>query len=255
MVKYELLEEDQPIEEQWDDLTGVAAWSDEETLNTDEVVSITDDKTPVDGSRVGQERSKRSKFSKWGKWEKKDRRNRRQVEWKKEYEEKMLEVRRVTRVTTGGRQLAFRATMLIGNKNGKIGLGIAKANDVQSAVSKATHDAYKNIVNVTITSDGTVPYPVTRKFKSAMVKLVPAKPGTGLKAWSSVRSVLELAGYTNMLSKIVGTNNVLNNALLAIDMISSYKNFALRFKQKIKEVDNQETAPLSPETSEDNQTI
>lgn len=58
-----------------------------------------------------------------------------------------------------------------------------------------------------------------------------------------------------MLSKIVGTNNVLNNALLAIDMISSYKNFALRFKQKIKEVDNQETAPLSPETSEDNQTI
>lgn len=94
----------------------------------------------------------------------------------------MLEVRRVTRVTTGGRQLAFRATMLIGNKNGKIGLGIAKANDVQSAVSKATHDAYKNIVNVTITSDGTVPYPVTRKFKSAMVKLVPAKPGTGLKA-------------------------------------------------------------------------
>jgi len=62
-------------------------------------------------------------------------------------------VRRVTRVTTGGRQLSFRATMLIGNKNGKIGLGIAKGNDVQTAVSKATHDAYKNIVEVSITKD------------------------------------------------------------------------------------------------------
>jgi small subunit ribosomal protein S5 len=90
----------------------------------------------------------------------------------------MLEVRRVTRVTTGGRQLSFRATMLIGNKNGKVGLGIAKANDVQSAVSKATHDAYKNIVDVTITADGTVPYPIAKKFKSAQIKLVPAKPGT-----------------------------------------------------------------------------
>ncbi|MBP7007610.1 hypothetical protein KBB05_02565 [Patescibacteria group bacterium] len=78
--------------------------------------------------------------------------------------------------------MSFRATMLIGNKNGKIGLGIAKGNDVQSAISKATHDAYKNVVEVKITSDGTVPYPVAKKYRAALVKLVPAKPGTGLKA-------------------------------------------------------------------------
>lgn len=125
--------------------------------------------------------------------------------------------------------------MLIGNKNGKIGLGIAKGNDVQSAISKATHDAYKNVVEVKITSDGTVPYPVAKKYRAALVKLVPAKPGTGLKAWSSVRSVLELAWYTNILSKITGTNNILNNALLTIEIISRYKNFSLRFKEKIAE--------------------
>lgn len=185
----------------------------------------------------------RSRNQKWRKWDrdKRDKRPRRQTEGKKEFEEKMLEVRRVTRVTTGGRQLSFRATMLIGNKNGKIGLGIAKGNDVQTAVSKATHDAYKNIVEVSITKDWTVPYPMVKKFRAAMLKLVPAKPGTGLKAGSSVRSVLELAWFTNMLSKIVGTNNILNNALLAIDMISSYKNFSLRFKKKEVEIEQDVT--------------
>ena len=153
----------------------------------------------------------------------------------------MLEVRRVTRVTTGGRQLSFRATMLIGNKNGKVGLGIAKGNDVQGAVAKATHDAYKNVVDVVITSEGSIPYPIAKKFKAAQIKLVPAKPGTGLKAGSSVRSVLELAGYTNILSKIVGTNNILNNAMLAIDMISKFKNFSLRFAKKVEVIDKEIT--------------
>ncbi len=185
----------------------------------------------TESSNVTSERGRNQKWRKWDR-DRRDKRPRRQTEWKKEFEEKMLEVRRVTRVTTGGRQLSFRATMLIGNKNGKVGLGIAKGNDVQTAVSKATHDAYKNIVEVSITKDWTVPYPMVKKFRAAMLKLVPAKPGTGLKAGSSVRSVLELAGFTNMLSKIVGTNNILNNALLAIDMVSSYKNFSLRFKKK-----------------------
>ncbi len=121
----------------------------------------------------------------------------------KEFEEVLLEVRRVTRVTTGGRQLSFRAIILVGNKKGKIGVGMSKGADVSIAVSKATHDAYKHVVTVPITDQGSVPYETVRKYKGAVVKLLPAANGTGLKAGSSVRTVLALAGYNNMLSKIM----------------------------------------------------
>lgn len=149
--------------------------------------------------------------------------DRREEKKKKEYDETMLEVRRVTRVTSGWRQLAFRALMLIGNRKGKIGLGIAKGNDVTIAIAKATHDAKKNLVDVPMNDAKSVPYPMTIKFKAAILKLIPAKPGTGLKAGSSIRSVLELAGYANILSKMIGTNNTLNNALATIKALGSYK--------------------------------
>jgi len=142
----------------------------------------------------------------------------------KKFEEVLLEVRRVTRVTTGWRQMSFRATMLVGNRKWKIGIGTAKGNDVLSAIKKATHEAYKSIADVTITENGSVPYARVIKYKSAVVKLLPAAPGTWLKAWSSVRRVLELAGYTNILSKIVGTTNKLNNAKAAIKALSTFKN-------------------------------
>ena len=140
---------------------------------------------------------------------------------KKEFDELLLEVRRVTRVTTGGRRLSFRATILIGNRKGKIGLGISKGNDV--AVQKASHEAYKNIFEVPLTKNDTVPYPISMKYKACIVKLLPASEGTGLKAGSSIRSVLELAGYSNILSKMVGSNNKLNNALATIQALSAYK--------------------------------
>ncbi len=141
----------------------------------------------------------------------------------KEFEEVLLEVRRVTRVTTGGRQLSFRAIIVIGNKKGKIGIGMSKGADVSIAVSKATHDAYKHVVIVPITEQGSVPYETVRKYKGAVVKLLPAANGTGLKAGSSVRTVLALAGYNNMLSKIMWTNNKLNNAIAAIQALEYYK--------------------------------
>ena len=149
--------------------------------------------------------------------------NRRADKPKKEFDEVLLEVRRVTRVTTGGRQLSFRAIILIGNRKGKIGLGVAKGSDVSIAVRKATHEAYKNIVEAPINESSSVPYQKTHKYKSAVVKLIPAAPGTGLKAGSSVRTVLELAGYNNILSKIMGTNNKLNNAIAAVQALSLYK--------------------------------
>ncbi len=140
-----------------------------------------------------------------------------------QFEEKLLEVRRVTRVTKGWRQMAFRAIMIVGNKNGKVGLGIAKSLDVIGAINKATNQAYKNVKKVSLTENYSVPYKRTYKYKSAVVRLMPAGPGTGIKAWSSVRTVLELAGYNNILSKIIWTNNNLNNALATIFALSSYK--------------------------------
>lgn len=142
---------------------------------------------------------------------------------KKEFEELLLEVRRVTRVTTGGRRMSFRATILVGNKKGKIGLGSAKGNDVAGAVSKATNEAYKALFQVPVTKGDTVPYELTYKYKSSKVRLLPASEGTWLKAGSSIRSVLELAGYSNILSKMIGSNNKLNNALATILALASYK--------------------------------
>lgn len=142
---------------------------------------------------------------------------------KKEFEEVLLEVRRVTRVTTGGRQLSFRAIIIIGNRKGKIALWVAKWSDVSIAVTKATHEAYKSIVTVPITDQFSVPYELTHKYKAAKVKLIPAASGTGLKAGSSVRTVLWLAWYNNILSKIMWTNNKLNNAIAAIQALAKYK--------------------------------
>ncbi|MFA7298724.1 MAG: hypothetical protein WC010_03710 [Candidatus Absconditabacterales bacterium] len=162
---------------------------------------------------------------------------------KKEFDELLLEVRRVTRVTTGGRKMSFRATILVGNKKGKIGIGVSKGPDVQSAVSKASREAYKNMFLVPITGNQTVPYATTTKYKACMIKLLPATAGTGLKAGSSVRAVLELAGFENMLSKIMGSNNKLNNAMATIIALSSYKyadHFNKRVVQKVKHEDTEE---------------
>jgi len=142
---------------------------------------------------------------------------------KKEFDEMMLEVRRVTRVTTWGRRMSFRATVLVGNRKWKIWLGVSKWPDVSIAVQKASREAYKNMFDVPLTKAFTVPYPTVTKYKSCFVKLIPAAGGTGLKAWSSIRSVLELAGYENVLSKMVGSNNKLNNAMATIMALCNYK--------------------------------
>lgn len=139
------------------------------------------------------------------------------------FEESLLEVRKVTKVTTGWRRMRFRATVLVGDRGGNIGIWVGKGNDVAIAVSKATHDAYKNIKQVPITLSGSIPYQVNCKYKSCLVTLRPAGSGTGLKAWSSVRIALELAGYSNILSKIIGSNNSLNNAIAVITALVSFK--------------------------------
>ena len=151
------------------------------------------------------------------------RRERGKDKTKKEFEELLLEVRRVTRVTTGWRRMSFRAVVLVWNKKWKIGLGLSKGPDVQTAVKKASNEAYKSMFVVPITKAKSVPYAIINKYKACSVKILPATPGTGLKAWSSVRSVLDLAWYENILSKIMWSNNKLNNALATIKALAKYK--------------------------------
>ena len=166
---------------------------------------------------------------------------------KKEFDELLLEVRKVTRVTTWGRRMSFRATVLVWNRKGKIWLGLSKWVDVTSAVKKATNEAYKNMFFVPITKTKTVPYLMNNKYKSCIVRLLPATQGTWLKAWSSVRSVLELAWYENILSKIIGSNNKLNNAIATINALNACKHadyFTAFDKNAKPEVSEEETVDV-----------
>ena len=111
----------------------------------------------------------------------------------------------------GGRRLRFRATVIIGNKNGKVGLGIGKSTEVVGAIKKAIHQAKKNILVVNM-KNGTLPHEIYIKYKSARLMMMPASPGTGIKAGGAIRKIAELAGFKNMLSKMFGNSNKITNA-------------------------------------------
>lgn len=138
-----------------------------------------------------------------------------------EFEEEVIQIDRVTRVVKGGRRLRFRATVVVGNRNGKVGLGIGKSHEVTGAIKKATTQAKKYLIRVPLVK-GTIPHEVYLKFKSAKVLIKPASEGTGLIAGSSIRKVLELAGVKNILSKALGASNKITNAkatILAIQQL------------------------------------
>lgn len=127
-----------------------------------------------------------------------------------DYEEKNLEVARVTRVTKGGKRMRFRALTVIGNRKGRVGFGLAKGVDVAGATSKAVTQARKALLTIPLHNE-TIPHAVTAKFGAAVVLLKPAPKGAGIKAGGAVRSVLELAGVPNVVSKILGSGNKINN--------------------------------------------
>lgn len=141
-----------------------------------------------------------------------------------EFEERVIEVRRVARTVKGGRRIRFRALVVIGNKKGKVGMGIAKANDVAEAVKKAVSQAKKNIFVVPII-DGTIPYETTAKFGSAVVMLRPATSGTSIVAGGAIRAVAELAGIENLLSKMLGSSNKVNNIVATLNAFSSFSKY------------------------------
>jgi len=140
-----------------------------------------------------------------------------------EFDQKIVSIRRVTRVMAGGRRFSFSVSMVIGDKKGKVGVGIGKAGDTQLAIEKAVRDAKKKMIVVPMDKDGRIPHDVHVKYASSEVMIMPA-PGRGLVAGSSVRTVLELAGVKDVTAKLFSrSKNKLNNARAAVEALKQLK--------------------------------
>ena len=138
-------------------------------------------------------------------------------------EEAVLDLRRVTRVMAGGKRMRFRATMVVGDLKGKVGVGVAKGLDVEQAITKARLKAQKNMVEVHM-KDKSIPHEVWAKFGAAQVLIKPAVPGHGLVAGGSPRIVLKLAGIQDVTAKCLGTTkNKLNFAISTINALNKLK--------------------------------
>lgn len=141
---------------------------------------------------------------------------------KPEFEQKLLDLARVTRVVKGGRRFRFRATVVIGNRRGKVGVGVAKGADVSVAMSKAYNDAKKNMLEVKMDGN-TISHDISKKLGSAKVMLKPASEGRGIIAGGAVRAVVELSGIRDIVSKSLGTSNKLNVARATIEALKQLK--------------------------------
>lgn len=141
---------------------------------------------------------------------------------KPEFDQKLLNLARVTRVVKGGRRFRFRATLVIGNRKGKVGVGVAKGSDVSDAIKKAYNDAKKNMITVSL-DNGTLSHDVVAKLGSARVLLKPASLGRGIIAGGAVRSVVDLLGVKDVVSKSLGASNPLNVARATIQALLQLK--------------------------------
>lgn len=141
------------------------------------------------------------------------------------WEERVIQVKRVTKVVKGGKKLSFRAVIIIGNEKGQVGVGIGKATDVIGAVKKGVADAKKNIIFVPLTKDQSIPHRISGISGAAEVIMRPSAPGSGVIAGGAVRTVLELAGIQNILTKQLGSNNIINNARATINGLLNLRDF------------------------------
>lgn len=153
-----------------------------------------------------------------------ERRQHRTPREKSEFDQAVLDIRRTARVVAGGRRFSFRATIVVGNRNGKVGVGIGKGPDVSTAIEKGVFQAKKDIILVPITDKKTIPHLVTGKVSASHVLLKPAREGQGLVAGGPVRAIADLAGVKNITAKILGrTSNKLNNAKATIEALRQLK--------------------------------
>ena len=135
--------------------------------------------------------------------------------------ERLIKISRVSKVTKGGKKLSFRAIIVIGDENGKVGVGVAKANDVVNAFKKAKANGRKNLIKLPITKSLSIPHNVIGNFGACTVILRPSIEGSGVIAGGAVRVVLEVAGVKNVIAKQLGSNNLLNNARASICALDS----------------------------------
>ncbi|MBN1778974.1 MAG: 30S ribosomal protein S5 [Candidatus Buchananbacteria bacterium] len=139
-----------------------------------------------------------------------------------EYDQAIIDIARVTRVMAGGKRMRFRACVIVGNRRGKIGTAVAKGQDVSLAVNKAVTKAKKNVISVPIVNE-TIPHAVQAKFKAAKIILKPAPKGSGVIAGGAVRTVLDLAGISNVVAKILGSKNKINNVQVTLNALQGLK--------------------------------
>jgi small subunit ribosomal protein S5 len=156
----------------------------------------------------------------------KRRKSARTKEKESNWQERVVQIRRVSKVVKGGKKLSFRAIVIVGNESGQVGVGVGKAGDVIGAVRKGVADGKKQLVDVPLTKASSIPHLSRGVAGGASVIMRPAAPGTGVIAGGAVRTVLELAGVKNILAKQLGSNNPLNNARAAINALESLRTFA-----------------------------
>ena len=156
----------------------------------------------------------------------KERTNKREFVKKSPYEEKVISIGRVSKTTKGGRTMRFTATVAVGDRKGKVGLGTGKANEVPNAISKAIKAAEKNVITVNLVEGRTLSHEVIGKCGAAKVLVKPAKAGSGIIAGGPVRNVLELAGVKDIVSKSLGSNTQINTAKAAMDALKQQKSIS-----------------------------
>lgn len=137
----------------------------------------------------------------------------------KVFQEYVVSIDRVARVVKGGRRFRFKALVAVGDGKQRVGVGVAKGQDVQAAVAKATDKAKKQLVTIPVTDKASIPHDVEAKVGGAKVLIMPAAPGTGIIAGGVMRSITQLTGITNLLGKTLGSNNKVNNAYATIEAL------------------------------------
>ncbi len=163
----------------------------------------------------------------------------------KEFDQVIVDIARVTRVMAGGKRMRFRACVVIGDRKGRIGSAVAKAADVASAVNKAATKARKNLFTVPIVN-GTIPHAISMKQGAAKILLKPAPKGSGIIAGGAVRIVVDLAGISNVVAKIFGSNNKLNNVRATMAALKALK----RVEKIEKKIEDKKESKI--EIKEDN---
>lgn len=154
------------------------------------------------------------------------------------YEEEVISIGRVTKVTKGGRHFRFSAVVVVGDRKGRVGLGTGKANEVPDAIKKASQAAAKNVVKVAIVDERTIPHEAIGVEGASKVMLRPAAKGTGVKAGGPVRSVLEMAGVKDILSKSLGSSTKINMAYATLNALKSQKTVEEVAKLRGKKVED-----------------